>query len=73
MNSQDTFELIRNNTLFNIIVEAFKTAARLGYSEGELRFDDDTLNAIFRVMFPEDYKETYERLIKEKEEKDKDF
>ena len=61
------------NELKDIILEMFKAAASLGYSEGELRFDDDFLNAIFRVMFPKEFKETYDGLIKAKEEKDKDF
>lgn len=61
------------NEVKDIMIETFKASAMIGYSDGELRFNDDILNAIFRVMFPNEYKDTYDNLIKEKEEKDKDF
>lgn len=43
---------------YEILINALRAAAELGYGGKKLRFDDDLIDTAFRIVLPAEYEET---------------
>lgn len=48
-----------------ILLNGIAGCAKLNYSSDGLRFDDDIIDALFKAIFPEEYKAIFEKFYAE--------
>lgn len=54
----DNCEYIMTSQKFEMLMNALRSAAELGYGGKKLRFDDDMIDMAFRILAPNEYEET---------------
>ena len=59
-------KMIEDSKSLAIVKEALTLAAKLNYTEKGLMFSDETIDTLFKIVFPETRQETFERLKAEK-------
>ena len=64
-NVNNVIGLIKTAEKCRVLLNGIAGGAKLNYNKTGMRFDDDSIDVLFKAIFPDEYKETLERLLEE--------